>query len=137
MTTATAEKIGLGEIGEYVAPAIAAILGISAAASAFLFWLIYVHPAAASSTQYAFLPALNAVLNGLSATALLVGYTFIRAKRIAAHRAAIDYGVLFFDSVSGELHCASRASWGCAVSIACGIPGAVSLAARKPHHAGC
>ena len=70
-------------------PAIAAILVISAAATAFLFWLIYVHPAAASSAQYAFLPALNALLNALSATALLIGYTFIRARRIQAHRAAM------------------------------------------------
>jgi putative membrane protein len=70
-------------------PAIAAILAVSAAATLFLFWLIYVHPAAASSSQYAFLPALNALLNGLSATALLIGYTFIRARRIAAHRAAM------------------------------------------------
>jgi len=70
-------------------PAIAAILLISAAATAFLFWLIYVHPAAAASTQYAFLPALNALLNGLSATALLIGYTFIWARRIRAHRAAM------------------------------------------------
>jgi putative membrane protein len=70
-------------------PAIAAILAISATATCFLFWLIYVHPAAASSTQYAFLPALNAVLNGLSATALLIGYSFIRARRIKAHRAAM------------------------------------------------
>jgi putative membrane protein len=70
-------------------PGIAAILVISAAATTFLFWLIYVHPAAASSTQYAFLPALNALLNGLSATALLIGYTFIRARRIRAHRAAM------------------------------------------------
>ena len=43
------------------APAIAAILAISAAATLFLFWLIYIHPAAASSTQFAFLPALNAI----------------------------------------------------------------------------
>src|SRR5450755_1917387 len=70
-------------------PAIAAILVISAAATLFLFWLIYVHPAAATSAQYAFLPALNAVLNGLAATALLIGYTFIRGKKIAAHRAAM------------------------------------------------
>jgi putative membrane protein len=69
--------------------AIAAILVISAAASAFLFWLIYVHPAAATSTEYAFLPALNAVLNGLAAIALLIGYTFIRGKQIAKHRAAM------------------------------------------------
>jgi len=70
-------------------PAIAAILAISAAATLFLFWLIYVHPAAASSSQYAFLPALNALLNGLSATALLIGYTFIKSRRIVAHRAAM------------------------------------------------
>jgi putative membrane protein len=92
MTTATTKsgsaKSGSGKQGS-TAPAIAAILVISAAASAFLFWLIYVHPAAATSTQYAFLPALNAVLNGLSATALLIGYTFIRAKRIKAHRTAM------------------------------------------------
>ncbi len=75
--------------------AIAAILAISAAASLFLFWLIYIHPAAASSSQYAFLPALNAVLNGLSAIALLVGYTFIRARRIAAHRASMFTAFIF------------------------------------------
>jgi putative membrane protein len=70
--------------------AIAAILAVSAAATAFLFWLIYVHPAADSaSARFAFLPALNALLNGLSATALLIGYTFIRARRIPAHRAAM------------------------------------------------
>jgi len=69
--------------------AIAAILVISAAATAFLFWLIYVHPAAATSSQYAFLPALNAILNGMAATSLLVGFTFIRSRRIRAHRAAM------------------------------------------------
>jgi len=69
--------------------AIAAILAVSAAATAFLFWLIYVHPAAASSAQYAFLPALNAALNGMSAVSLLIGYTFIRARRVQAHRAAM------------------------------------------------
>lgn len=69
--------------------AIAAILAISAMATLLLLWLIYIHPAAATSTQYAFLPALNAVLNGLAATSLLIGYTFIRARRIRAHRAAM------------------------------------------------
>jgi putative membrane protein len=86
--------------------AIAAILAVSAAATVFLFWLIYVHPAAASSAQYAFLPALNALLNGLSATALLIGYTFIRARRITAHRAsmltAFGFSTLFL--VSYILH---------------------------------
>ena len=70
--------------------AIAAILAVSAAATAFLFWLIYVHPATdQASARLAFLPALNALLNGLSAVALLIGYTFIRARRIPAHRAAM------------------------------------------------
>jgi putative membrane protein len=82
MTTAVAPRSS-------TRPAVAAILVISAAATLFLFWLIYIHPAAATSAQYAFLPALNAVLNGLSATALLIGYTFIRAHRIKAHRASM------------------------------------------------
>jgi putative membrane protein len=76
-------------------PAIAAILAVSAAATLFLFWLIYIHPASASSTQYAFLPALNAILNGLAAISLLVGYTFIRARRIRQHRAAMITAFIF------------------------------------------
>jgi putative membrane protein len=76
--------------------AIAAILTVSAAATVFLFWLIYVHPAAdAASARFAFLPALNALLNGLSATALLIGYTLIRARRIRAHRAAMMIAFAF------------------------------------------
>jgi putative membrane protein len=75
--------------------AIVTILLVSAAATTFLFWLIYIHPAAASSAQYAFLPALNALLNGLSATALLIGFTFIRARRIAAHRASMITAFVF------------------------------------------
>jgi|ERR1035437_3005057 putative membrane protein len=88
-------------------PAIAAILVVSAAATLFLFWLIYVHPASdAGGARLAFLPALNALLNGLSATALLIGFTFIRARRIAAHRAsmitAFGFSTLFL--VSYILH---------------------------------
>ena len=87
--------------------AIAVILGISAAATLFLFWLIYVHPASdVGSTRLAFLPALNALLNGLSATALLIGFTFIRARRVSAHRAsmltAFGFSTLFL--VSYILH---------------------------------
>ena len=77
------------------APAIAVILVISAAASLFLFWLIYIHPASATSAQYAFLPALNAVFNGLAAIALLIGYTFIRARRIRQHRASMITAFVF------------------------------------------
>jgi putative membrane protein len=74
--------------------AIAAILVISAAATLFLFWLIYLHPAAdTTGTQYAFLPALNAILNGLSAfsTLFLVSYILHHALhgdvRYPAHAA--------------------------------------------------
>jgi putative membrane protein len=77
------------------APAIAAILVISAAASLFLFWLIYIHPAAATSAQFAFLPALNAIFNGLAAIALSIGYTFIRARQIQRHRAAMITAFIF------------------------------------------
>ena len=88
-------------------PAIFIILGISAAASVFLFWLIYQHPAAdTASVKLPFLPALNATLNGLSATALVIGFTFIRARNIAAHRAsmitAFAFSTLFL--VSYILH---------------------------------
>ena len=77
-------------------PAIAAILAVSAAATLFLFWLIYVHPAAdVTSSRLAFLPALNAILNGLSATALLIGFTFIRARKIPAHRASMITAFVF------------------------------------------
>ena len=76
-------------------PAIAVILAVSAAATLFLFWLIYIHPAAATSAQYAFLPAMNAVFNGLAATALLIGYTFIRAHRVRQHRASMITAFVF------------------------------------------
>ena len=77
-------------------PAVLLILAISAAASLFLFWLIYKHPAAdLSRAKLPFLPALNAAPNGLSATALLIGYTFIRARKIAAHRASMITAFIF------------------------------------------
>ncbi len=70
--------------------AIATILLISAAATAFLFWLIYFHPALdMTGKELSFLPALDAVLNGLSATALLLGYRYVHAHRVKAHRAAM------------------------------------------------
>lgn len=105
MPTSVAPRSGAGSAG--TRGAVAAILAISAAATVFLFWLIYVHPAVdTASTRYAFLPALNALLNGLSATALLVGFTFIRARRISAHRrsmmTAFAFSTLFL--VSYILH---------------------------------
>ena len=66
---------------------IAAIIGVSAAASLFLAWLVYYHqPADVAGTRLAFLPALNAAFNTLCTVFLLLGFRFIRARRITAHR---------------------------------------------------
>jgi putative membrane protein len=76
--------------------AIGTIIAISAAATLFLLWLIYLHPASdASRTQLTFLPALNAIFNGLSAVALLIGFTFIKARKITAHRRAMITAFIF------------------------------------------
>ena len=64
------------------------IIAVSAAASLFLCWLVFVHaPSDLSGTRLAFLPAVNAALNACSAIALVVGYSRIRAMRVQAHRA--------------------------------------------------
>jgi putative membrane protein len=77
-------------------PFISAILGVSAAAALFIFWLIYLHPAAdAGNAHFAFLPTLNAILNGLAATSLLIGYGFIRARKLSAHRASMITAFVF------------------------------------------
>jgi putative membrane protein len=66
---------------------IAAIIGVSVVASLFLAWLVYYHqPTDVAGTQLAFLPALNASLNGLCTVFLLVGFYFILRKNIVAHR---------------------------------------------------
>jgi putative membrane protein len=75
---------------------VAAIIVISAVASLFLCWLVYYHsPADVTGTHLLFLPALNAVLNALSAIALVAGFCFIRAKRISRHRAAMFTAFVF------------------------------------------
>jgi putative membrane protein len=75
---------------------VAGIIAVSAVATLFLFWLIYVHPAAdASGANYTFLPNLNALLNGLAALALLIGFYFIKQRRIAAHRASMLTAFVF------------------------------------------
>lgn len=67
--------------------AIAGIIALSLIATAFLFWLIYVHTAPqAFATRLLFLPALDALLNGLAAICLLVGFFFISRRNIKAHR---------------------------------------------------
>lgn len=77
-------------------PAVVIILGVSLTAITFLFWLLYVHQASdAYSMKLRFLPDLNAFLNGLSATALCLGYAFIRNRKIAAHRSSMMTAFVF------------------------------------------
>jgi len=73
-----------------------AILGVSALASLFLAWLVYLHPPSdANHTRFLFLPALNAVLNALAAIALLIGFAHVRARRIRQHRASMFAAFIF------------------------------------------
>lgn len=75
---------------------IAAIIVVSAAAIVFLSWLLYIHPPAPEfAARFNFLRPLEAVLNGLSAIALVMGFYFIRHKQIARHRASMTTAFIF------------------------------------------
>lgn len=75
---------------------IAGIIGLSLAATLFLFWLIYVHTAPqAFATRLLFLPALDAMLNGLAAICLVVGFFFIMRRNIKAHRRSMMTAFVF------------------------------------------
>ncbi len=72
------------------------IIGISAAASAFLIWLVYKHdPIDATNSHLLFLPALNAVLNAACTVALLVGFNHIWKERVVKHRNAMFTAFVF------------------------------------------
>jgi putative membrane protein len=72
------------------------IIAVSAAAICFLLWLLYLHhPLDAAAARFRFLPALNAVLNGLCTIALLVGFYFVRRRNIPAHRASMITAFIF------------------------------------------
>jgi putative membrane protein len=76
--------------------AVVGILLLSMGAIVFLLWLIYIHPAIdESGDRYAFLPGLNALLNGMSAVALTAGFTFIRLRKINAHWRAMTTAFAF------------------------------------------
>lgn len=71
-------------------PVIGAIVVVSGLAVSFLLWLVYVHRASADfSGRWMFLPALNALLNGLCAIALCVGLYFIKHRNKEAHRTSM------------------------------------------------
>src|ERR1700740_2131434 len=79
-----------------VALPVALIVGVSAAAVCFLLWLLYLHhPLDASVSRLRFLPALNALFNGLCTVALLAGFYFVRQRNIPAHRVSMVIAFVF------------------------------------------
>jgi putative membrane protein len=69
---------------------VGAIILISGLGISLLLWLVYVHHASPDfAGRWTFLPGLNALLNGLCAVTLCVGFYFIRRSNIAAHRASM------------------------------------------------
>jgi len=75
---------------------VGAIIVISGLAISFLLWLVYIHHASADfAGRWMFLPALNALLNGLCAVTLCVGFNFIKHRNIAAHRASMLLAFMF------------------------------------------
>lgn len=83
--------------------AVAGILLVSLAATVFLFWLIYFKPTPEGfQNSFLFLPAMNALLNGLSAVSMCIGLYFIRQKKWETHRnfmlAAFGFSTLFLIS---------------------------------------
>jgi putative membrane protein len=71
-------------------PVVGAIVVVSSLAVSFLLWLLYVHHASADfAGRWMFLPALNALLNGLCAISLCVGLYFIKQQDRAAHRTSM------------------------------------------------
>ena len=72
------------------------IIAVSAAASAFICWLVYFHaPADVTGTHLKSLPLVNAALNAASTVYLLIGFSFIRSRRVKNHRNAMVVAFLF------------------------------------------
>jgi putative membrane protein len=101
---------------------VAAIIVVSAAASALICWLVYFHtPTDVAGTQLRSLPLVNAILNALSTIALLAGYRFIRARQISQHRTAMFTAFVFSSiflvsylvnfTLHGETHFNRLSAW--------------------------
>jgi len=95
----TFESKGMTKPEKSTGATIAAIIAVSALASAFICWLVYFHaPTDVTGTHLLFLPATNALLNALSTIALVTGFVYIRRREIAKHRAAM-LTAFFFSSI--------------------------------------
>ena len=101
---------------------IATIILVSAAASALICYLVYFHaPLDVTGAHLRSLPLLNAVLNALCTIALVIGFGYIRSRRIPQHRAAM-FTAFFFSSIflvsyltnftlHGETHFNRMSAW--------------------------
>jgi putative membrane protein len=77
-------------------PVIGTIIVVSGLAVSFLLWLLYMHHASADfAGRWMFLPALNALLNGLCAITLCVGFYFIKHHNREAHRTSMLLAFVF------------------------------------------
>jgi len=65
--------------------AVWAILAVSSAAIAFLFWIIYGVQTSSDDSAWSFLPATNAAFNAISACAVITGLYHIRRHNKRAH----------------------------------------------------
>ena len=82
--------VSMGQAEIRPRPVVGAILVVSGLAVSFLLWLLYVHHASADfAGRWMFLPALNALLNGLCAITLCVGLYFIKHHNRDAHRTSM------------------------------------------------
>ena len=69
---------------------------VSGLAVSFLLWLLYMHHASTDfAGRWMFLPALNALLNGLCAITLCVGLYFIKHHNREAHRTSMLLAFVF------------------------------------------
>lgn len=101
---------------------IVGIVAVSAAASALICYLVYFHaPVDVAGTHFRSLPSLNAVLNTLSASALIQAYIEVRKRRFGLHRifmfAAFFFSTIFLVSyllnytMHGESHFNRLSAW--------------------------
>lgn len=91
MTTISEPTLEPGDYTKYKVT-----LGILAAAVPLVVAVLYYFPEAfrVPGAQVKFLPAVNAVLNSLTAIFLLLGYYFIRNKQVGRHRAMMGTAFL-------------------------------------------
>jgi putative membrane protein len=88
--------VSMEQAGISPRPVVRVIVLVSGLAVSFLLWLLYVHRASADfAGRWMFLPALNALLNGLCAMALCVGLYFIKHHNRQAHRTSMLVALAF------------------------------------------